>query len=119
MKIHITEARTVTLRAMLPGEDSDIPSARYGAYGYYDDWRREIVIQPNLTAYKQAEVVLHEIIHAIWAQREMPKRATEESVCTHLGVALALVMALNPALCEALECGLRSGKHIVQQGEQT
>lgn len=79
---------------------------------YYHD-EGIIYVSASLHPAAQAEILLHEIIHAIWAIRELPYRLREEGVCAHLAPALVTVIRYNPALCEALECAARSGKHIV------
>lgn len=83
---------------------------------YYHD-AALIYVSPSIHPVAQAEILLHEIIHAIWAIRGLPNRLREEGVCAHLAPALATVIQANPALCEALERALRSGKPLFDEGE--
>lgn len=101
----------VTVRVMQRGvDDADIPR---GADGYYHHELAEIVVASDINPFDQAEVLIHEIIHAVWASRRMPPRTTEESVCTHLGRGLAAVMQANPHVVHALVGALNHGKPIV------
>jgi hypothetical protein len=45
-----------------------------------------------------ADVTLHEILHAIWADRRLPERPTEERAVTALAQGLAAVFRDNPGL---------------------
>lgn len=45
-----------------------------------------------------ADATLHEILHAIWADRRLPDRPTEERAVTALAQGLAAVFRDNPGL---------------------
>jgi hypothetical protein len=45
-----------------------------------------------------ADATLHEILHAIWADRRLPERPTEERAITTLAQGLAAVFRDNPGL---------------------
>jgi len=45
-----------------------------------------------------ADATLHEIFHAIWADRRLPERSTEERAVTALAQGLATTFRDNPGL---------------------
>jgi hypothetical protein len=45
-----------------------------------------------------ADATLHEILHAVWADRRLPDRPTEERAVTALAQGLAAVFRDNPGL---------------------
>lgn len=83
--------------------------------GYYFLNPPEIALNPHLPPPEQAEVLIHEVIHAVWAQRRMSPRVTEESAAGHLGDGLATVLQLNPWLMAALAGALYHGVPIVTE----
>jgi hypothetical protein len=50
-----------------------------------------------------ADATLHEIFHAIWADRRLPERPTEERAVTALAQGLAAVFRDNPDLLGYLD----------------
>jgi hypothetical protein len=50
-----------------------------------------------------ADATLHEILHAIWADRRLPERPTEERAVTALAQGLAAVFCDNPGLLSYIE----------------
>lgn len=72
-----------------------------------------IEIECTQSAHNQADTLLHEIIHAIWSSRSLPKRISEEQAATFLGSALATVFRDNPELLARLKAALISGIPIV------
>lgn len=101
------EDRKVRVRTMYPSEEGE------NAVGLYWDHLREIALDATLPAQEQAAILIHEVIHAVWSARKMGKRVTEESACTHLGVALAEVFRDNPHLVSAITSALWNNTVIV------
>jgi hypothetical protein len=73
-----------------------------------------IDITPDQSAQQQADTLIHEIFHAIWATRALPDPITEEECVHRLASGWATVMRDNPELCMVLEQALRSGKPIFE-----
>lgn len=86
-------------------------------WAYYEASTLTIALDPLASPALQAEYLIHETIHAIWHYEKLPRRMSEETVCTKLGMALAKVLALNPHVVHALVGALHHDKPIVTQGE--
>jgi hypothetical protein len=50
-----------------------------------------------------ADATLHKILHAIWADRRLPERPTEERAITELAQGLAAVFRDNPRLLSYID----------------
>lgn len=98
--------RDIEVRAMV-GEDVGKLT------GSFQDKLGLIEIDPDTLPQVQADTLIHELLHAFWQTRGWPQRMTEEQICTKIGGAFATLIRDNPAMCEALECALRSGKPIL------
>ncbi len=86
-----------------------------GHLGDYTASSKRIRLSDEMPASEQAEVLLHEVIHACfdifgWNERET---LTEEQVCTFVAKGLAQVFQANPILHEKLHQALTNGKDIV------
>ena len=104
--------RAIRVRALYPTE------ARYfRAVGLY--WGDEIAVDADLAPADQAETLIHECIHAIWHDRKMGKRVTEESAASHLGAGLAQLIRENPKLMTALSNALHDGKPIIRVNKKS
>lgn len=68
------------------------------AYGWTDKVRQKIFVSASLRPRMTAEVVLHEVLHAIFASCGIPDEITEEQACSMLSGPLLLVMLENPEL---------------------
>jgi hypothetical protein len=74
-----------------------------------DDWglciplTQEILIDPDLSSARQLEILLHEIIHAIWEAYLLPATVEEEEAAGMLGRFLSAVLTDNPILLKAIE----------------
>ena len=75
---------------------------------------QEILIDCSTSAARQMEVLLHEIVHALWNAYDMPARAGEERVCGFLGNGLTAVMRANPHLLPVL-IAMRDGAGFVEE----
>lgn len=96
--------RTIRVEAM-PANDK--------ACGYYLDGPGVIQIDHTIPPDQQADTLIHEILHAIWASRSLPARVSEETAVTRLASALATVLRDNPDLPMWLEQALIEGVPIV------
>lgn len=81
--------------------------------GLFCEGSGTIEIDARASSEEQGALLFHEIIHAVWASRDMPARATEEQVCQRIGRGLATVFRDNPGLGGALEDALNHGVPIV------
>lgn len=121
MIIH-TLTRELRVRSMYPGEGERPGHPAGDACGYYFlDYPCEIAIDATMAPAEQATILIHEIIHSIYHERKMPTRAAEETVCHHLGIALAEIIRDNPDLLAAIGLALTDGVPIVgalTQGEK-
>ena len=57
-----------------------------------------------------ADATLHEILHAIWADRRLPDRPTEERTVTALAQGLAGVFRDNPGLLSYIDGLLKEAR---------
>jgi hypothetical protein len=64
--------------------------------GYCDTDHLEFGFSRRLEPTHMAEIVIHEVTHAIWYLRKLPARATEEMVCEHHGIGVTQVWRDNP-----------------------
>lgn len=65
-----------------------------------------IRINPHTNPDEQAELVLHEITHALWDAHKMPEKATEEQVADFIGRAFAQLFRDNLALIGAVQAAV-------------
>lgn len=105
----LIEGVEISVRAMRPGEADDADGLYYG--GLYPV--NEIAIRPEITPDRQAEVLLHECIHAYWEHRKVPPRVREETAALHLGEAFAQLLGDNPNLVHAVVGAMTFDKPIV------
>lgn len=78
--------------ALIHPEEAD--GAR--VWGYYDQGGKRIVLDAGMAGLKAVEVVIHEVLHAIFHLRNVNPRWGEEKTVTGLGVGLAHVLRDNP-----------------------
>ena len=83
--------------------------------GVFKDRQCLIEVSPEISPAQQADTLIHEIFHAIWATRGLPDQITEEECVTRLASGWATVMRDNPDLGVVLECALRSGLPIFEK----
>ena len=57
-----------------------------------------------------ADATLHEIFHAIWADRRLPERPTEERAVTALAQGLAATLRDNPGLLAYIDKLLKEAR---------
>ena len=93
--------RSIRLERMRPGEAHD-----QDARGLYLPNAGVIHVDPDQQPDVQAEVVLHEVIHALWETYGLPPRVDEEEVASVLAKGLAQVIRDNPALVTAVQAAL-------------
>ncbi len=88
------------------GMDSEESDGR-DALGMFNGMTMSIVVRNAMAPAKQAEVLIHELLHACFEAYQIKGRGlTEEDVCTRLAPALACVLRDNPALPALLLQGL-------------
>lgn len=87
--------RDIEVKVLPPGYDDT-------AAGLYEACNSAILIDARISPQEQARVLLHEILHAVWDIRNMPKSVTEELACSLLDGALATVIRDNPILLTLL-----------------
>lgn len=62
-------------------------------------WRLEILLTPEIAPDLMCELLLHEILHAVWSAVRAPsKNTTEEIVVSHLAPTLLDTLRRNPDL---------------------
>lgn len=83
------------------------------ACGFFHDHEGLIQIDYTIAPEQQADTLIHEILHAIWASRSMPSRVSEEQAVTKLASGLATVLRDNPFLSLWLGEALAKGVPIV------
>ena len=87
------------VRAMTKAEAEDEGEDKPAPWGFINHYRNEIALDPDLSPATALEVILHEVLHGIWAAmlRYRPK-VTEEDATTAMGIGLACVLSQNPLL---------------------
>ena len=83
--------------------------------GQYKDRENLIEVGATQTPPDQADTLIHELMHCIWATRSFPKEMKEEEAVTRLASAWSTIMRDNPELVWALMQALRSGKPIFEE----
>ena len=81
------------------------------AYGDCDPVAQVIRIERNLTSDRHRNVVLHELLHAIWSTQNLGDEVAEEDAVTELSNGLAAMFEMNPRIRKwfASEfCGVKS-----------
>lgn len=92
---------TVPVRPMEPTTPGD-----FLMDGVFRPGASRIDINPSIAPARQAEVLLHEVLHAAWFAAAIPEKPTEEVAVTGLARSLAQVIRDNPELLGALVAGL-------------
>ena len=72
-------------------------------YGRVDLAKGIIRIDDPQPPFVVADATLHEILHAVWAERGLPDRAREERTVTALAQGLTAVFRDNPGLLQYLD----------------
>jgi hypothetical protein len=85
--------------------------------GRFLDQKCRIEVVVEQTARQQADTLVHEVMHAIWATRSMPPVIEEEECVTRMASGWTTVIRDNPELCRVLEQALRNGIPIFKEGE--
>ena len=88
------------------------------ARGLFHNREGVIQIEWGQPADEQAETLIHEILHAIWASRQIQEPIDEEGAVSQLASGLATVLRDNPRLAPALISAFKKGKPIVTEPPQ-
>ena len=73
------------------------------AYGSFDRERGEInIVTENVALGEILDTLLHETLHVVWAEWNLPSRPREERAVTSLGTGLAAVFAQNVEYARAV-----------------
>ena len=83
--------------------------------GVFKDRQCLIEVSPEISPAQQADTLIHEIFHAIWATRGLPDQITEEECVTRLASGWATVMCDNPHLMNSLGEALGGGIPIFEK----
>lgn len=108
MKLKIG-ARTFTVRAL-----TDLEYAEDARLGFTDANSGIIALRSKVPADLQAEVLIHETIHAAIFAYGLTFPSQEEPVANTLGAALAQVIRDNPAFVKSIQAAQQDGKAIVR-----
>jgi hypothetical protein len=71
-------------------------------FGYCDKMKRQIYIDESLEPRVMRDTLLHEILHALWAEWRFPERQEEEATVTWLARALETFFHDNPNFVKQL-----------------
>ena len=80
----------------------EVVSSEMDEFGRFDEEKGKIFVRNGLTANMTARTLLHEIIHAIWCEYDLPKEPIEETCVRRLESGLASFIMDNPALAKQL-----------------
>jgi hypothetical protein len=76
------------------------------ARGMYYPHENKIKLDTTLVPQEQAEVLIHEVLHAIWADRVIGDKATEEKAVVNLAKGIALLVRDNPNFFDTIKAAL-------------
>lgn len=79
-------------------------------YGRIDLGRGIIRIDDPQPPLVVADATLHEILHAVWTDRRLPDRASEERAVTALAQGLTTVFRDNPGLLTYIDALVRQAR---------
>lgn len=79
-------------------------------YGRMNPNKNTIRVDETQPPYLEAEILIHEVLHAIWASRGLTPRITEEKAVTALATGLAEVFRDNHGLMAYLESRIKEGR---------
>jgi hypothetical protein len=99
----------VEVRPFGPGE-----AAAEDKNGDYDNDTKTVRIDSDIPTEFQAEILIHEVIHALWDFHAWPETMTEEEVCARLAKGLSGLFSANPTLHRILGAALSGKKGIVE-----
>ena len=85
--------------------------------GVFKDRECLIEISPAQTTQQQADTLIHEVFHAIWATRALPPMVEEEECVTRLASGWTTVIRDNPELLPMLWLALSHNLPILKEGE--
>lgn len=85
--------------------------------GVFKDRECLIEIVNEQSSQQQADTLIHEILHAIWATRGLPDKVCEEECVTRLASGLATVIRDNAALWHSIGLALKGELPLFQKGE--
>ena len=88
--------RDVDVVSMAPDHEADGLTILHRDYPH-------IGIRHGMPQQAQAEVLIHELVHALWDQQGISAKPTEEEVATKLGVGFATLIRDNPELLPRLQ----------------
>lgn len=93
--------RDYTIRAMDKDVALDGPDM-----GYCHKTSAKIEVSPLIPAQLQAEILLHEVLHALWDTAGLPERASEEEAVSRLTRGFCALMRDNPDFTAMVFMGL-------------
>lgn len=88
-----------------------------GSVGQFKDRDCLIEVLVGQSAQQQADTLLHEIMHAVWATRAFPPTMTEEDCCTRMASGLATVIRDNPLLIREIILALTENMPLFEQAD--
>ena len=71
-----------------------------------------IYLSDKLAPAAQAEVLIHELMHAYWDAFNLPGRVDEEGACKFFGVAMSTLIRDNPTLSGMLGLAIHRNEGI-------
>jgi hypothetical protein len=73
----------------------EIVESEMDEFGRFDEDKEKIFVRRGLTPYVRARTVLHEVLHAIWLEYDLPKEG-EESCVRRLESGIVAFVLDNP-----------------------
>lgn len=80
----------------------DLVQSEMDEFGRFDEEKQKIFVRAGLDKNLAARTILHEVIHAIWAEYDLPKEPIEETCVRRLESGLSAFIMDNPALVKKL-----------------
>lgn len=86
----------------------DVVTSEMDEFGRFDEEKQKIFVRHGLDKNLTARTLLHEIIHAIWCEYDLPKEPIEETCVRRLESGLASFIMDNPVLAKKLVTDISS-----------
>lgn len=86
----------------------DVVESEMDEFGRFDEEKEKIFVRRGLSSYVRARTVLHEVLHAIWLEYDLPKEG-EESCVRRLESGLVAFILDNPEFSKKLFTEIAKG----------
>ena len=83
-----------------------VEEAEMDEYGRFDHEKEKIFLRSGLQGLQRHRTLLHEIIHVVWSEYDLPTDPVEETCVRRLESGLSAFIMDNPDVAKALVSGI-------------